>query len=63
MGIYDYGLYEGVMGNELIGTAFEHALMINPEDGLLMVDYNKIDVQFKIQWKLKKKKVVCLSIN
>ncbi len=51
--IYQYtykgedGLYEGVMGNELIGTAFEHALMINPEDGLLMVDYNKIDVQFK----------------
>lgn len=51
--IYEYnykgeeGLYEGVIGNELIGTAFEHALLINPEDGLLMVDYNKIDVQFK----------------
>jgi len=41
------GIYEGVIGNELIGTAFEHALLINPEDGLLMVDYNKIDVQFK----------------
>jgi len=41
------GLYEGVIGNKLIGTAFEHALMVNPEDGLLMVDYNKIDVQFK----------------
>jgi len=41
------GIYEGVIGNELIGTAFEHALMINPEDGLLLVDYYKIDVQFK----------------
>jgi len=51
--IYQYnykgeeGLYEGVIGNELIGTAFEHALLVNPEDGLFMVDYNKIDVKLK----------------
>jgi hypothetical protein len=41
------GLYEGVIGNELIGTEFENALLINPTDNLLMVDYYKIDVQFK----------------
>jgi hypothetical protein len=40
------GLYEGVIGNELIGTEFESVLK-RDDDGLLMVDYYKIDVQFK----------------
>lgn len=40
------GIYEGVIGNELIGTEFENALMYD-DDRLLMVDYYKIDVQFK----------------
>jgi len=41
------GLYEGVIANELIGTEFENALLTDTEDNLLMVDYYKIDVQFK----------------
>lgn len=41
------GLYEGVIGNELIGTEFENAISYNSNDGTIMVDYYKIDVQFK----------------
>jgi hypothetical protein len=40
------GLYEGVIAQELIGTEFETALSKN-EDNLYLVDYNKIDVEFK----------------
>jgi hypothetical protein len=40
------GLYEGVIAQELIGTIFENALSKN-EDNLYVVDYNKIDVEFK----------------
>lgn len=40
------GLYEGVIGNELIGTQFENALHFD-SNGLISVDYYKIDVQFK----------------
>lgn len=40
------GLYQGVMAQELIGTTYEDSLSLN-EDGLYVVDYNKIDVQFK----------------
>jgi hypothetical protein len=41
------GLYEGVIANELIGTEFENAVTTDTTDNLLMVDYYKIDVQFK----------------
>lgn len=41
------GLYEGVIGNELIGTEFENAVTYDPNDGTILVDYYKIDVQFK----------------
>jgi hypothetical protein len=40
------GLYEGVIAQELIQTQFEAALSKN-EDDLYVVDYNKIDVEFK----------------
>jgi len=40
------GLYKGVIAQELIGTKFETALSKN-EDNLYVVDYNKIDVEFK----------------
>ena len=40
------GLYQGVMAQELIGTTYEDSLSLN-EDGLYVVDYNKIDVEFK----------------
>jgi len=40
------GLYKGVIAQELIGTKFETALFKN-EDNLYVVDYNKIDVEFK----------------
>jgi hypothetical protein len=40
------GLYEGVIAQELIGTKYEDTLSKN-EDDLYMVDYNKIDVEFK----------------
>jgi hypothetical protein len=40
------GLYQGVIAQELIGTKFETALSKN-EDDLYVVDYNKIDVEFK----------------
>jgi len=39
-------LYEGVIAQELIGTEFETALSKN-KDNLYVVDYNKIDVEFK----------------
>lgn len=41
------GLYEGVIGNELIGTEFEHAVIYDEKDNTILVDYYKIDVQFK----------------
>jgi hypothetical protein len=40
------GLYEGVIAQELIGTKYQEALSKN-EDDLYVVDYNKIDVEFK----------------
>ena len=40
------GLYEGIIAQELIGTEYENALSKN-EDNLYLVDYNKIDVEFK----------------
>ena len=40
------GLYQGVIAQELIGTNYEDSLSLN-EDGLYVVDYNKIDVEFK----------------
>jgi hypothetical protein len=40
------GLYVGVIAQELIGTPYETALSKN-EDNLYVVDYNKIDVEFK----------------
>jgi len=40
------GLYEGVIANELIGTQFENSISYDA-DGYLIVDYYKIDVQFK----------------
>ena len=38
--------YEGVMAQELVGTNFEVAL--NNKNGYYMVDYSKLDVQFKM---------------
>jgi hypothetical protein len=40
------GLYEGVIAQELIGTKFESTLSLN-EEGKYLVDYSKIDVEFK----------------
>jgi hypothetical protein len=40
------GLYEGIIAQELIGTEYESALSINDE-GKYLVDYSKIDVEFK----------------
>jgi len=40
------GLYQGVIAQELIGTNYEDSLSLN-ENGLYVVDYNKIDVEFK----------------
>lgn len=40
------GLYQGVIAQELIGTNYEDSLFLN-EDGFYVVDYNKIDVEFK----------------
>jgi hypothetical protein len=39
-------LYEGVISQELIGTEFEVAVLLN-EDGMYTVDYSKLDVEFK----------------
>lgn len=39
-------LYEGVIAQELIGTEFEEAAVLG-EDGMYMVDYSKLDVEFK----------------
>ncbi len=44
--IGEEGLYNGVIAQELIGTKFEHALSLN-NDGKYLVDYDKIDVEFK----------------
>jgi hypothetical protein len=44
--IGEEGLYEGIVAQELIGTQFDSALSLN-EDGKYLVDYNKIDVEFK----------------
>jgi hypothetical protein len=44
--IGEEGLYEGVIAQELIGTEYDSALSLN-EDGKYLVDYNKIDVEFK----------------
>ena len=38
--------YQGVMAQELVGTNFESAL--NTKNGYYMVDYSKLDVQFKM---------------
>jgi hypothetical protein len=40
------GLYEGIIAQDLIGTKYENALSKN-KDNLYVVDYNKIDVEFK----------------
>ena len=40
------GLYEGVIAQELLGTEFESALCVD-ENGMYMVDYSKLDVEFK----------------
>jgi hypothetical protein len=40
------GLYEGVIAQELIGTEYESALMLD-ENNMYMVDYSKIDIEFK----------------
>jgi len=42
----DLKLYEGVIAQELIGTKFEDALIIE-KDGMYSVDYKKLDVEFK----------------
>ena len=39
-------LFEGVIAQELIGTKYESALSLN-DDGKYLVDYSKIDVEFK----------------
>jgi len=44
--IGEEGLYEGIVAQELIGTEYESALSLN-EDGKYLVDYSKIDVEFK----------------
>ena len=44
--IGEEGLYEGVIAQELIGTEYESALQLD-DDGKYLVDYNKIDVEFK----------------
>jgi hypothetical protein len=44
--IGEEGLYEGIIAQELIGTEYESALSLN-EEGKYLVDYNKIDVEFK----------------
>jgi len=44
--IGEEGLYEGIIAQELIGTEYESALSLN-EDAKYLVDYNKIDVEFK----------------
>ena len=38
------GTYQGVMAQELIGTKFESALILNEE--YYAVDYSKLDVEF-----------------
>jgi hypothetical protein len=48
------GLYEGVIAQELLGTIFEDAVSINPNTGYYQVDYNKVDVEFKLIDKNKK---------
>lgn len=40
------GLYQGVIAQELIETKYADSVSLN-EDGLYVVDYNKIDVEFK----------------
>ena len=44
--IGEEGLYEGVIAQELIGTEYESALELD-DNGKYLVDYNKIDVEFK----------------
>lgn len=44
--IGEEGLYEGVIAQELIGTNYESSLTID-SNGKYLVDYNKIDVEFK----------------
>jgi hypothetical protein len=44
--IGEEGLYEGIIAQELIGTEYESALSLNA-DGKYLVDYSKIDVEFK----------------
>jgi hypothetical protein len=39
-------LYEGIIAQELIGTEYDSALSLNG-DGKYLVDYSKIDVEFK----------------
>jgi hypothetical protein len=40
------GLYEGVIAQELLGTKFENAVIMD-KNGYYLVDYSKIDVKFK----------------
>ncbi len=40
------GLYEGVVAQELIGTEYESAVMLNDEN-MYLVDYSKLDVKLK----------------
>ncbi len=44
--INEEGLYQGVIAQELIGTEHSSALMLD-ENNMYMVDYSKIDVEFK----------------
>jgi hypothetical protein len=44
--IGETGLYEGVIAQELIGTKYESALQLD-DNGKYLVDYGKIDVEFK----------------
>ena len=39
-------VYQGVIAQELIGTNFESALLLD-KNGFYSVDYSKIDVEFK----------------
>ena len=40
------GLYEGVIAQELLGTEFENAIVLD-DDNMYAVDYSKLDVEFK----------------
>ena len=41
------GLFRGVMAQELLGTKFENAVVMVPDNKYYMVDYSKIDVKFE----------------